>query len=231
MRHVDPDNLALLALGEQLADDVEREHLDACPECAQEFATLARAATVGRSTLEAGDLLEPDPRVWNRIVDELKLSPRRAARREPAAKVTPIRRWMPVIASLAAAAVVVAALFGWQALSASSTRVLATATLEAFPDWPGAIGEATVEEASDGVRTVNVSFETGGDNSGYHEVWLITSDATRLVSLGIVTGSSGTFTIPDGVDITEYDLVDISAEPYDGDPTHSGDSIVRGQLS
>jgi hypothetical protein len=36
--------------------------------------------------------------------------------------------------------------------------------------------------------------------------------------------------VPAGIDTGEYDLVDISEEPYDGDPTHSGDSIVRGQL-
>jgi len=30
--------------------------------------------------------------------------------------------------------------------------------------------------------------------------------------------------------VADYPLVDISIEPYDGNPTHSGDSIVRGQL-
>lgn len=40
-----------------------------------------------------------------------------------------------------------------------------------------------------------------------------------------------TSTIPDGINIARYDLVDISAEPFDGNPAHSGDSIVRGQLN
>ena len=35
----------------------------------------------------------------------------------------------------------------------------------------------------------------------------------------------------DGVDLDEYSIVDISVEPIDGDPAHSGDSIVRGQLT
>jgi hypothetical protein len=36
--------------------------------------------------------------------------------------------------------------------------------------------------------------------------------------------------IPESVDLARYSVVDISAEPVDGDPTHSGDSIVRGAL-
>jgi hypothetical protein len=50
------------------------------------------------------------------------------------------------------------------------------------------------------------------------------------VSLGVVSGASGTFAIPAGVDITQYVLVDISDQPYNGNPAHSGNSIVRGQL-
>jgi len=33
------------------------------------------------------------------------------------------------------------------------------------------------------------------------------------------------------VDLKNYVLVDVSQEPVDGDPNHSGDSIVRGELS
>ncbi len=51
------------------------------------------------------------------------------------------------------------------------------------------------------------------------------------MSLGVVDGASGTFTVPDGLDLSRYDLVDVSAEPYDGNPAHSGDSIIRGKLS
>ena len=109
--------------------------------------------------------------------------------------------------------------------------VLASASLAAFPDWPDASGTAVVEEAADGSRVVRVELDVPESHDGYTEVWLISSDATRLISLGTVEGSSGTFSIPAGVDLSIYDLVDVSAEPIDGDPTHSGDSIVRGQLS
>ena len=55
-------------------------------------------------------------------------------------------------------------------------------------------------------------------------------DGQALISLGVLDDSSGTFRVPDSVDLDEYRLVDISFEPVDGDPAHSGDSIVRGEL-
>lgn len=37
--------------------------------------------------------------------------------------------------------------------------------------------------------------------------------------------------LPDGLDVGELPVVDISIEPYDGDLSHSGDSDVRGTLT
>jgi hypothetical protein len=63
-----------------------------------------------------------------------------------------------------------------------------------------------------------------------HEVWLMTAGTKRLVSLGVLHGTSGTFTVPTGVDVDRFRLVDVSDEPRDGNPGHSGDSIVCGVL-
>ena len=231
MRHVDPELLALLALGELVAEPDDRDHIAECAQCSDEITELAHTAAVGRTTLGAGELMTPDERVWDRIADQLALAPERQLAPVVTLRPRGSRRWLPALVGAAAAiALVFSGVVTWQALQPASYTVLATATLDAFPEWPGATGTATVEERSDGARVVQVSFEAPGLQDGYREVWLITSDATRLVSLGVVRGTSGTFTIPDGVDITKYDLVDISDEPYDGDPTHSGVSIVRGQL-
>jgi hypothetical protein len=43
-------------------------------------------------------------------------------------------------------------------------------------------------------------------------------------------GESGTFAVPAGLDLDRFRLVDVSDEPRDGNPAHSGDSIVRGAL-
>lgn len=88
-----------------------------------------------------------------------------------------------------------------------------------------------VEESADGRRSVVVDLEAQtSPTTGLREVWLLKADASGLVSTGFLEGASGRFTIPANVDLSQYSLVDVSAEPADGDPAHSGDSIVRGQL-
>ncbi len=62
-------------------------------------------------------------------------------------------------------------------------------------------------------------------------MWLSDRNVERLVSLGTMTGDRASFPIPEGLDLDEYVIVDVSREHFDGDPTHSGDSIVRGTLS
>ena len=53
----------------------------------------------------------------------------------------------------------------------------------------------------------------------------------KMVPIGILSGARGEFTIPAGLDLGQYPVVDISAEPLDGDPTHSGTSLLRGTIS
>lgn len=72
------------------------------------------------------------------------------------------------------------------------------------------------------------------DADGFYEVWLLDEDAKRLVSVGLLDpsqGSRATFPIPEDLDVAEFPVVDVSVEPADGDPAHSGDSIVRGTLT
>jgi anti-sigma-K factor RskA len=71
----------------------------------------------------------------------------------------------------------------------------------------------------------------GGDD-GFHEVWLINLDGTRMVALGVLAeGDTGEFDVPRGLLDEGYRIVDISVEPDDGDPTHSGVSLARGELA
>ena len=107
--------------------------------------------------------------------------------------------------------------------------VLAEARLSAFPDWIGSSGEAILEKTSSG-RQVVVTLSESRDAPGYREVWLISSDLTKLISVGVLVGTQGVFTIPADVNIADYPIVDVSNETPDGDPAHSGDSIVRGTL-
>lgn len=68
------------------------------------------------------------------------------------------------------------------------------------------------------------------------ELWLIGINAAgelTISTLGIIeSDTDGTYEVPDDFDSSAFDtvLVDISYEPRDGDETHSGASIVRGEI-
>lgn len=260
MDHVDPDVLALIALGEPV-DPAAEAHLAVCERCADEVAELERAVTAGRAVGPDDVLVAPPARVWAAIESELRLStatplpaatravvpdapegasvPPRTGSPSTDAAVLPLRRrrtpaW---IASAAAAGVVVGGLGGaWVANRGDAEpapAVVAQASLDPLPGWD-AVGTAAIEEDADGRRVLVLSVdESGGagQTDGLREVWLLKEDVSGLVSLGLLDGEEGRFLVPDGVDLAEYPVVDVSREPADGDPAHSGDSIVRGVLS
>ena len=273
MPHVDPDVLALVALGEPVASEAEERHLADCAACAGTLAELRTTASVGRASRGAEPLMAPPARVWEGIAAELGLPDDirpESARSESAARpeiprsestarpdsdryddtasvngsssiAPPVplaerrSRRRLLLPALVAAAAVVALSTGIPALQSAlrppEPTVVAEATLEAFPDWPDARGAAVLEELPDGTQQVEVSLDAAVGDDGFREVWLIREDASDLVSLGVLEGSAGTFVVPAGVDVDEFSLVDVSEEPRDGDPAHSGDSIVRGSLS
>jgi anti-sigma-K factor RskA len=187
----------------------------------------------------------PDPRVWRAIHDDLGLDPSLAAdpldessadgRRSDHAPSTATSR-PPRIRAWRAAAIVAAAVIAVllvvlvaDRVNAPAPTAVAEATLVPLPGWK-ADGQATVEVARDGQRTIIVNLAATVRDGDLREVWLMRSDLKGLVSLGFLDGTSGRFTVPSEIDLAEYDLVDVSAEPDDGNPAHSGDSIARGTL-
>ncbi len=143
----------------------------------------------------------------------------------------PRRRLMWAVAGAAATGLVVGGV--GVALVKSGTPaaspVVAEVKLDQLEGWT-AEGNARVVQAKDGTQELKISMPTAVDKEGYREVWLIDKKVERLVSLGTLNGSEATFVIPAGLDLAEYPVVDISLEQFDGDPSHSGDSIVRGIL-
>lgn len=248
MSHLDPERIALLAIGEPATADDQR-HLDTCDDCTVELATLEYTVAVGRSTGGVGALEAPPERVWQRIVDETGVGRSDAGTdasadgevladvaepREARPDAAPARRRWParLMFGLAAGLALIVTVVGvWTVLRPAPPVAVAAATLDAFPAHPDASGEAVVVELPDGERQLEVHLSASDGSQGYREVWLITADASALVSLGVLQGSDGVFTVPADVDLEDFVLVDISLEPEDGDPTHSGDSIVRGELS
>jgi hypothetical protein len=131
---------------------------------------------------------------------------------------------------------------------AAETAVLAAADLAEFGAGEGtgvhgsarlvaAPAPAVDEDAGLGGRTL-LQLELAGlpdTDDDFLEAWLIDADSGAMVSLGPLPRAGADSTtvdlfVPDGLDVGRFDLVDVSSEPPDGDPTHSGASLVRGTL-
>nr|WP_231922380.1 anti-sigma factor [Micromonospora krabiensis] len=69
--------------------------------------------------------------------------------------------------------------------------------------------------------------------AGYYEDWLIDPDTLKMLSVGTLSTGSGDalLPIPPNVDLRTYSVVDVSAEQFDNQPAHSGDSLLRGTLT
>ncbi|WP_407317699.1 anti-sigma factor [Isoptericola halotolerans] len=241
VQHVDPEVLALVGLGEDgAASRDDHAHLTDCAVCRTEIDSLAQVASVARAD-DAG-LVAPPPEVWDRVRDELGLAqddPQPAPVVDLAARR---RRPSPLWAAAAASVALVVGVGGgvvWERSRAPEAPTVvdpvavAEARLEPLPDWPSSAGRAVVEEDPEGNLEVVVTVDDAGAGAGagYREVWLLAEDLSGMVSLGVLRGSSGTFPVPAGLDLGTYSLIDVSEEPFDGDPTHSGDSVVRGGLA
>lgn len=257
MSHLDDQQFALLALeGQHVLTPEAAAHLDECEQCRTEVSAYL---AVGDALRERVTLERPSEDVWARIAAELDSEPvdlasRRSARPtsattthapipdpEPSATaggaggmVTELPRsnpWIRRIAFAAAASFALGAastvVLG-QLINRPNAEVIQAIGLDPLPGWD-AEGSATLQQSNG--DTILVIDLPEAEMDGFREVWLIDRNVERLVSLGTMTGDRAEFTIPEGLDLDEYVIVDVSREHFDGDPTHSGDSIVRGQLS
>lgn len=110
-----------------------------------------------------------------------------------------------------------------------TVTVVAGASLDPLPGKQF-VGVAEVGQADTG-RVLSVEVDGAAPEGGYYEVWLLTPSVEEMISIGALDrANSGLFRVPEGVDLDQYRVVDVSFEPFDGDPTHSSDSIVRGEL-
>ena len=274
MPHVDPEILALLALGETADQPGEEGHLPGCPACRQDLGQLSDVVSLARAADGDHWLIDPPPELWPRIAAEagldlesgnpagphpVNLNPVSPGPASPGPAGTdgtdgdgtgdaatapgpptrlrrrPDRPWWQRPAAAAAAALLVgagAALGIQHYRSAPPPTVIgrfALRPLAQFPQWKDAGGSAVMERSASG-QSLKVTLRAP-DRHGFYEVWLLATDGVKMISLGdLDPGRVGTFTLPPGVDLHFYNRVDVSLQPFNGNPVHSASSVVRGTL-
>jgi hypothetical protein len=162
----------------------------------------------------------PAERLGAQVPEVASIGAARQRRRAPA--------WV-----LAAAAAVVVLVVGAVSLALTGggdeKTVVAAARLE-----PLAAAEPATAELveADGHLQLDLPLSTADlpSTNGFYEVWLIDTDVQRLISLGPVRPDAS-YAVPGDIDYRDFPIIDVSVEPPDGDPTHSGESILRGTLS
>lgn len=136
---------------------------------------------------------------------------------------------------LAGAASILAVVLGLSVLSDINTGPVPTLAAEVNNETLlepfGGTARAVLE--LDDAPVLEISFDGDLPSGEPVELWLIKPDLSDMRSLGIVEPGSAAWSgdWPADLDPSEYSVVDLSIEPNDGDPTHSGRSILRGQLT
>jgi hypothetical protein len=229
--HLEPDRLVLLALGE--ADQDPSAHLASCELCRAEVADLRTVAGLGRESQDLTQLPAPPERVWAGITEGLGL---------PVPMEKPPKRptWaLTVVAAALAAVVGIVVTFSLvRAPHTSPSACGPRTTLTPLPAAPQGVRAEACLVTSDGERKLRVTASgMPAPQNGFYEVWLIDRTSLgdpahlRMATLGNMSRqASEDFTVPPNVDVARYDVVDISAEPNDGNAAHSGDSLLRGTL-
>ena len=154
----------------------------------------------------------------------------------PAPPVAPLRTRRSRLLLAVAASLVVGVGIGAGAVALGTGdddgQTVAAAALDPLDD-SDATGEARVVERPDGSRVLELDLSAADPDDGFYEVWLIDEAVEDMYPLGVVVQDGGevTLEVPAGVDLTEFPVVDVSVEPLDGDPRHSGRSVARGVLA
>jgi anti-sigma-K factor RskA len=108
-----------------------------------------------------------------------------------------------------------------------------TYALAPLGDAPRSAAAVATVTPGDRVLTLEVAGLPPSPEGSFYELWLLNSP-TDLVSLGsfrLPASGHATLSVPLPTAPERFRFLDISVEPVDGDPAHSGASVLRGQTA
>ena len=182
---------------------------------------------------EAWDPPEPPPLVMPGTPPDMSPAP---------AFDAPARRrsgfgWLRAGAGFAAALVILAAgvLIGIQLDSdgpGGSGAPEQTLALESIGDEvpAGATGEVSLTSSDEDAVTLDVNGLNPTGSDEFYELWLLGKEG-ELVALGtfrVEPDGDSRIEVPLPVNPDDYEYFDVSIQPENGDPSHSGRSVLRG---
>lgn len=242
----DVDDLVVrAALGEPLTDD-EQRWLDADPQLQAQVAEFVEIIDLARSAPEEVASDAQIDHLWEGIAAEAFGSPGEADAPDDAPARAPAHA--PARAPAPTPAPAASRRVGWLGLGAVAAAAAAAVVLVAVGPWddtpPQPLAAAELQPVGDAdVTPVAGTFVDAGQGAelrldlgtlpepdgAFYEVWLLDLDQGRLLSLGPVR-PDGTYVLPAGTSPDDFPTVEVSVEPHDGDPTHSGASVLRGPV-
>jgi hypothetical protein len=236
--HPDPEQLALAALPAEPPEPHVAAHLDVCPPCRAQVTALRRTADLAHAAAADADVEAdgPPPRVWQAIVDEL--GDELGEELPPVRPAVPRPRWRAIAVPVAAAVAGIAVGLGiGSALAPQAPQPQTTALLAPLTTSPAASGRAGIVTSELGRTLVVEVVDPDGAAGGYLEAWLMDANGTQLYSLGALTAQDpqgsrfrASFALPPELPLDAYAYLDVSREEFDGNPTHSGASLLRGRV-
>lgn len=236
MSHCDEDALALLALGE-VVDSRDVAHAQECAECSARLEEYRAVVSVGRTVTPDDVPTAPPAEVWSAVTAEVARDRADAAVGADVVSLDSARSRRRRGGYVLAAAAAVVGLIAGSAVTASvinrpeTVQMVASAQLDPIGD-ASVMGTAVVQRVGDTSQLKVTVPDLPNADGGYYEVWMATADTKNMVAIGNLNpGSTAVYTLPEGMDLASFPIVDVSLETYDGDPGHSATSVVRGMLN
>lgn len=186
--------------------------------------------------------VDPPADLWDRIAAAIAEDALEGADASSTATVTPINSHRRASSSgtgrlmlTAAAAVLVVVALGavlFQRASSGGTELVASSDLGLL----AGSGSGRAELLRDGDRSVlrvDISGLAAAGQADFFELWLLDPANGNPQPLSKFSNTDGFVEVdlPQGVSTASFPVVDISEEIDDGDATHSGKSILRGELA